>query len=612
MADGRPPSGSFARSAFRLVVSGDGSFAALVEPERVILIRLPALTIESELGVKGDAGANHVAFTGSPSRLILLSNIHTQSCLYVIDPVGPKKLGELRFATPMRIAAASGNHVLVASQTTTAVVDTSKSELVVLQLGSRGIATAGALGVDRFIVSVGGMLEERNVQTGVPARRFRFPQPVVAQHVGGDRHRIWWTSRPHPKRLEILPLTGNRQPRHIELPESAERIAADADGERLVIVGGDTGCGFVIDLDQHTSLGEVTPLAHGQLNDVAWQGGGSSLVLAPVGRPLELVPWPRSRPAVERSAPPRGVEREVATAASSSPPPPSSSPPDRSGSHSIPSDRTSLDGSGAQPAPPPEGSGAHRVPSPTNLSATRVMSIPERLALWQKRARKPLPTGPTATGWREAVAEWSRAVLAGNAGAPPVGGDDPIQVIAARLELDGELIDALCLVYGARLCGHDSIAPGDLARVVGRADEAAGGGRLAGSGALVWRRDRIRLAAVVTAACDELPLLTGTVVAGHAGAATTVGVVAPVMVGLDRISTWAASIVGALLVPNTEAEQQPHAFLLEARVRGLRPLVRWTQPDAVPRLGVVVVDDEDKLAGLEIPVVARWQEVGSS
>jgi len=79
---------SFALSAFRLVVSGDGTFAALVEPERVILVRLPALTIESEVGIKGDAVANHVAFTGSPPRLVLLSQVTTQGCLYLIDPGG--------------------------------------------------------------------------------------------------------------------------------------------------------------------------------------------------------------------------------------------------------------------------------------------------------------------------------------------------------------------------------------------------------------------------------------------------------------------------------------------------------------------------------------------
>jgi hypothetical protein len=552
---------SFARSAFRLVVSGDGTFAALVEPERVILVRLPALTIESEVGIKGDAVANHVAFTGSPPRLVLLSQVTTQGCLYLIDPVGPRKLGELRFATSMRIAATSGNHVLVASQTTTAVVDTSKPELAVSQLGSRVTGAAGALG-DRFIVSVDGMLEERDVQTGAPARRFRFPQPVVAQHVGGDRRRIWWTSRPQPKRLEILPLTGNRPPRHIELPEAAERIAADIDGERLVMVGGETGRGWVIDLDQNAALGEVTALPHGPLNDVAWQGA-SALVVAAVNRPLELAPWPRSRPTVERPAEPATY---------------------RSGSHAIPLDQGPV---------PSLDSGAHRIPPTTD----RAMSIPERLALWQKRARRSSQP-PSAIGWRGPIADWSRAAMTGDAGAPPVG--DLIQLIAARLELDGALVDALCLAYGARLCGHDSIAPGDLERVVGTDDV----GRLAASGALVWRRDRIRVAAVVTAALDELPPLTGTVVAGHEGDATTVGVVAPVMIGLDRISTWAAAIVGALLVPSADAD--PQAFLLEARVRGLRPLVRFTQPDAVPRLGVLVVDDEAKLAELAIPVVARW------
>lgn len=228
--------------------------------------------------------------------------------------------------------------------------------------------------------------------------------------------------------------------------------------------------------------------------------------------------------------------------------------------------------------------------------AGRVTTRPARV--------RPAPSAPSSS-WRDALVDWYR----GGASERPPGLDDgPLAEVAERLELDEAHGPALALVYAAYLCGDDGVAPAELARALERDwSEALGRGALAASGALRWRRARVRLAAPVRALLDDGEPRLGALVASDAK--TPPGQVAVIARGddLPKLAAWLAPQYGPLLVPNERGLAAPAAFFLEARLRGVAPLVM--RPDgraAVPSPGVAIVADEASARALRIPVIGTW------
>ena len=78
------------------------------------------------------------------------------------------------------------------------------------------------------------------------------------------------------------------------------------------------------------------------------------------------------------------------------------------------------------------------------------------------------------------------------------------------------------------------------------------------------------------------------------------------------LAAWAAVNVGTVLVPDERGEAAPARFLLEARLRGLAPLVpwaRWAAHVARPLPAVaVVVDTAAIAAALKLAVAATLDE----
>lgn len=93
--------------------------------------------------------------------------------------------------------------------------------------------------------------------------------------------------------------------------------------------------------------------------------------------------------------------------------------------------------------------------------------------------------------WREQVVKWTRSGIVDIVPAVPA-----IEQLAHALALPDPLVPALVLCYGAHLCGAPGVPPDELDELLaGRwPDEIAGTGRLARSGALVYREGWIALA----------------------------------------------------------------------------------------------------------------------
>lgn len=280
-----------------------------------------------------------------------------------------------------------------------------------------------------------------------------------------------------------------------------------------------------------------------------------------------------------------------------------------------------------------------------DLTGTSTSENP--LASWRDRARnerartaEPPPSlwDDALPAWREEAVAWARANLAVAATLDPTTGtyeaigeaptSTPFGAIIARYELSPQLQPVIAFLYGAHLAGHDGVAPADVARLLGgRWDEALGRGELAAqhavetrdslsariaetrdslasvAGALV-RDARVRLAAPIIRALDELPPSTGQLV-GTPGAVTLLGPCAIVSAGPLAIIAEAclSSIGGAILAGHAGVD--PVALVAEARAYGAVPMwgvdakVLARVPTDQPI--ILVVDDDATADALGIP-----------
>ncbi len=542
----------------RIVVSRDGALACLVEPRQILVTSLPTLARLAEIGLAEDTD---VAIVGE--YLIALARSGT---LHVVDPdarQGPEKVGELQLEAGSRILACSGEHLLVQLGGSGAGFVAVARQPTLWRLPSRTqVGAGGAAGAaDHFILVVGGVLEEWSAVSRSPLRRFRLDKPVAARHVGGGARHVWYVAEADLEHVVAVPLAGAGRPQSIELPEPAARVAGDASGASLAVVGARTGAVTLVALAERTA----TALHAGRVGDIAWRGAHTLVCTA--DSMIELVD-------IARPSAGNGQREESIEA--------------------------------------------------VDPRVSPAMSTHERLAAWKERVSRREPDevadlevvipGPsvvhevpvvTVHEWRDAIAAWTRRTLAGSRGEPPLLAAGPLYDVGHRLDIPAEDAPFLWLVYGARLCGLDGLAPADLVNATpGRWNEALGRGRLAATGAFAWRRARVHLVPEVAAALDELPPRWGAIAPSAVVAERTVAVVAPAEVELAAIGAWAAPHLGPLLVPSPRGLWHPRRLALEARARGLALLVR--SADAPRQLAVVVVDDAAAAAALQLPVALTY------
>lgn len=555
----------------RVVVSSDGAIACLVEASQILVTTLPTLARVAEIGI---AEGTDVAIVGE--YVVALSGT---GMLHVVDPDakdGPELVGELQVDAGSRILATSGEHVLVSLGTGAGFVAVGKHPML-WRLPSRSAVTgAGAAATpDHFILVVGGVLEEWSATSRSPLKRYRIDKPVVARHVGGAARHVWFVPETERDQVVALSLAGAGRPQRIELPEPAARVAADPSGATLAVIGARTGGVTLVTLADRTAIS----IHGGRVGDIAWRT--PQTLLCTTESMIEIV--------------------DVA----------------RSG------------GNGAHVEAPAEAE-----PESSAAADRPAMTTQERLAAWKEKVSKRSPAfdepepepepevetivatetsyeRPVVTmhEWRDAVAGWARRALAGARGEPPLLAAGPLYDVGGRLGIAAEDAPFLWLVYGARLCGLDGVAPADLVGMTPRRwDEALGRGKLAATGAFRWRRTRVHLSSEIQAALDELPPLCGTAVASAVVAERSVAVVAPAQVELAALGRWAAPQLGPLLVPNARGLRAPARFVLEARARGLVPVIAWHRVRQLPDIASLVVLDDPALAEtLNLPVAATYR-----
>jgi hypothetical protein len=607
----------------RIAIAFDGSLAAIAERSRIVVVTLPDGAVLAEIGADPGASATELGWVGPPARLIVLSRHAGHSTVHLVDPYGPRSLAEIRLESPMRLFATVGPHALAAGAQGAAVLTAGEAHLVPYQFPARGIPlSAGAAG-GQFLVALPGGIEEWDPQARMPKRRLRLPKPAAITALGGSERVVWMTTQQEPARVDVISLVTRGQPRAHDLPEPIAHASGHPRSDLLVCIGAQSHRIYVVDLDGKKP---VRPLLLPGLERVEAAGLAVGRTIAVLGaqaqRPLALVALEEAPVPVEPPPPPPPV-----TIAAASPAAAAGADDDEPAAPPRPS--TLMDPDFVAPAPPrPPPSSPVQVPAatpaPVQVTVPAAAPAPVRA---EPRAGAPLgfttaaapasgsrqaavgaPVTASAAAdparWRDDVVAWTRAVAAGVAREPPAA--PAIDAVAARLELSPSLRRALLLLYGAHLCGEPGAAPVDVARVCEHGwDEALGRGKLAEARLAIYARSRVRLAAPILRALDELPPAAGTLF-GPPGSPALLAPWAAVAPGepLDELAArLSMQIGGAILAARPGAD--PAELYLEARARGAVPLLRAAAEEAPSPTepAILVVDDEAAAERLGTPIL---------
>lgn len=639
----------------RLVASSDGNQLASVEAGRVVIYELPALQPVAEIGIDASFVGGDVAFIGERGRLAMTSTTDTGMLMHVISLTesGPNKLGEIALRSGSRIAALADQFLLVAGPTGPALIDASRGELSAVPLSLRtAVTAAGRAGRGKFVLATAGVLEMWDASTRSPERRLRLERPTEIAHVGGNERRLWMIARGEPQRIDVVRFA-TKSTQRIDLPEAPIYVEGHHGGDRILVIGEATGTAYVVDV---TSREPVLRLDVGALLGATWLGHGNTVALQPAGRALELLVVPHM--ADEARPAPRAVPAGSRPTAVAAPTPLAPPPPAATAATAPDDDEDDDDGPAAATPATPAGTSPSAAPTPIRATPPRPSTLgsnpqreivaqqqvtredlTERLAAWRKRVHEDpvtegvvafeasaaavvAPVAPPAPselagrphpgGWRADLAGWARAVLARSYRHPPTTDRGVLDDITERLELRGDLRHAIGLLYGAYLNGSDGVARIELAQALEWAwPEALGGGALAASDIVRWIGSRVALSDEALRAIDERPPRHGTIAGSpNTPATTAVAIVAGTAHDLHKLATWFAPRAGGLIVPNESGLRRPQRFMLEARMRRLAPVIRWSElgpalGDNPPRPGVIVVDDPETAKRLSLPIAAK-------
>lgn len=552
-----------------LVVASDGTQLAMLEEGRVTVVDLATMRASAEIGLAGTAADSDAVLAGVPTRLVVVTRMATETRLFVVDPVGPEKLGEATTRPNMRLGAVAGDAVLLIGATT-ALVDLRNLDRPPSTLPVRGaVMAAGWMGDTRMILAMSGALEEWDAAARAPVRRLRLERPLDLDIIGGSERRLWMVLKPAPNRIEVIH-SQTKSTRVIELPEPIVHLHAHPYLDVLIVVGATSA--FLVRTDRE----QLVRIPGGPFHDCVW--AGSQLVVWPVDGYPELIAAPLE---LKDAA----IEEDEGDSA-----------PDAQPSGTVPTE-------------------LRAVAATQNLrESLSPPTFSERLATWrsklvESRGAVPPPSAIPETaadtaaqilerrapgGWRGELATWARAVL-GRSHRPMPFLDPPVlEELFVRFELGLHLRPAIVLLYGAHLIGSE-VTRYDLASVIEWSWDDLATGPLVTCGLVRTSKDRFSLRREASCALDGAPPRRGTLIGDGTGDPGGVALVAPRSVDEQAIVAWAEALANApLFVPNERGFARLDRFVLEARIRG-----------AVP-----VVPDDTTASAHGFSIAARWPGLG--
>jgi hypothetical protein len=415
----------------RAAIATDGTLAAIVESQRVVVLELPGGEPFAEVGVDPAAIANEVAWVGAPPRLCVLSRYTEHSRIHLVDPHGPRALADLRLETPMRLAATCGAHALLVSPQSAVIITATDDLLVSVPYPARAVpAIAGVAGTN-FLVAHADSVEEWDPHARMPKRRLKLPRTATITTLGGSDRVVWMTTQQEPSRLDVLALVDRGQPKAHDLPEPIA-LATGHPRSDLVVCIGESGKVYVVDLDGRSKLKTIAI-------DGIDKAEAAGLV---VGRIVGVLAAQTERPVaihtLEGHAPEPEAAAHVAPAASATSKPtppgrttaPASSPIGVSGANAPKTTSSSVvspmptpdapPGERKKPPPPPPGRSGTTVPPPIAAAAhASVPSAPSSSAATGSHAALPTPASTKPSGPVPSISSVTASQSTGTASVSP-------------------------------------------------------------------------------------------------------------------------------------------------------------------------------------------------
>lgn len=276
----------------RVLVAGDGRFAAVIEPPCARVVRL---SDGETIAVYALAAGSQVAWLGTPSRLLVISPETGYQAARLLGPELPDAEpgdGEGRVESTMRLVATTDTHALFVGARGVMLLHATGTKLTPSRFLTLKLPTVAGSAGRRFVVAIDGTIEEWDPRQRSATRRLRLRLPVhnAITALGGSERQFWMVTRETPSRIDVLVHVNRGQPSAHELPEPIASVASHPHTDLLACIGRDTGRLYVLSLDG--GLAARTVGVHGldAVDSVAFCPGHTiAMVVARAGKPLMIV-----------------------------------------------------------------------------------------------------------------------------------------------------------------------------------------------------------------------------------------------------------------------------------------------------------------------------------
>lgn len=281
----------------QLAIAPEGLIAAARTPDRIVVLGLPGGALYGEIGVPPLEAGESRRFAWVGNHLLVATRRASHTDLLLLEPTREhvRELAELRVDAPMTLAAAVGEHALLAGDDAATVFADGAPPALHPIPGKLSMKLTGAAG-DRFVTGHGSWIDEWNPTLRKPGRRLQVPGGAELLAVGGSARLVWMIAARAPHRVHVIQLVHRNQPRLHELPAAISEVVSHPQHDLIACIAADRRQIFLVDLDRSPSRwhsftpDERDPIAalaidRGRAHLVAIGESGSlaSFALAPEG-----------------------------------------------------------------------------------------------------------------------------------------------------------------------------------------------------------------------------------------------------------------------------------------------------------------------------------------
>jgi hypothetical protein len=232
-----------------LSVNNDGSAAAVLLHDRVIIIALPTLDAVCEIPLRA-AVTHDVQWL---SDHLLVAEVESSSSRIVLWKIAGETIAvsEKIVQAPLRLLTALGNVVLAMGPeiSSASVLRKTAESFSLSMFPTRRLPSAVGQCHGKVLVGHQGFMEEWDLAERTGGRTWKLAPSTVPLFVGGTERVLWLVAKQNLRQLDVVPLINRGQTRQHMLPEAISNVIHHRRVDWLLATGTDTGRLYLIDLE---------------------------------------------------------------------------------------------------------------------------------------------------------------------------------------------------------------------------------------------------------------------------------------------------------------------------------------------------------------------------